>query len=219
MSVINGLNALQRLIISVLLAAIGYYLTGKKVESSILHLLIFWDIFSISLLGLHWITFFTVDSPHIKAEANKQDEGRIAAFIIALVATLAALLAAVSLLISKKGSFSEMTSSLLIAFGGLILSWALMHTNFAIRYAHVYYSAKASREGGPGGLAFPEDKHPDFLDFAYYSFVIGMTFQVSDVSITSSKMRRLTLLHSLMAFAFNTVIVALTVNVIAGLSK
>jgi uncharacterized membrane protein len=217
MFIINRLNAAQKLIASFLIAIITFFLTNSSFHGRMLHVLGSWDVFCIFFLLLHWITFFTSGSQQIRAEAKKQDEGRVAVFIIALMATLAALMAAVVLLTSKEKSYHEI-SLLLCTFGGLILSWTLMHTIFTIRYAHIYYADdKDDNSLHAGGLEFPKEKHPDFLDFAYYSFIIGMTFQVSDVSVSSRHIRRLTLLHSLMSFAFNTIIVALTVNLIAGL--
>jgi uncharacterized membrane protein len=105
----------------------------------------------------------------------------------------------------------------------LALSWLLTHVVFALRYAHEYYTRTgggAKADGGPkvdGGLEFPSEPCPDYLDFLYFSAVLGMTFQVSDVQITSRKFRRLATLHGFLGFLFNTVIVALTVNLASGL--
>ena len=99
----------------------------------------------------------------------------------------------------------------------LFLSWLMTHVTFALRYAHEFY---AKDNGGPDvdrGLEFPGEKSPDYLDFLYFSLVLGMTFQVSDVTITSRKFRRVATLHGLVGFLFNTVIVAFTVNIAAGL--
>jgi uncharacterized membrane protein len=99
----------------------------------------------------------------------------------------------------------------------LLASWLMMHTTFAFRYAHEYYSKDA---GGPGfdqGLQFPGEERPDYFDFMYFALVLGMTFQVSDVQITSRKLRRLATLHGVLSFLFNTIILALTVNIAAGL--
>ena len=87
---------------------------------------------------------------------------------------------------------------------------------FALRYAHEYYNGPADNDID-GGLSFPAEPHPDYWDFVYFSVVLGMTFQVSDVNITSRKLRRLATLHGLMGFLFNTVIIALTVNLASGL--
>ncbi len=95
-----------------------------------------------------------------------------------------------------------------------------MHTIFTFHYAHLYYDdINKDNKKVAEGLNFPETKEPDYIDFAYFSFVIGCTFQVSDVVITSPKMRRIVLLHGLLAFGLNTFVVALTINLVAGLGK
>ncbi len=108
---------------------------------------------------------------------------------------------------------------LFMAALAVIQSWLLIHTVFTLRYAHVFYRSEqeADVEGSGGGLIFPGGHYPDYQDFAYFSFVVGMTCQVSDVNITSRSMRRLALLHGLLSFAFNTVILALSINIISGL--
>lgn len=98
----------------------------------------------------------------------------------------------------------------------LILAWTFANSLFALHYAHVYYLR--SGDGDRGGLEFPgEDKTPDYWDFTYYAFVLGMTFQVSDVQITASRMRRLALAHGLLAFFYNIGVVALSVSLVASL--
>jgi uncharacterized membrane protein len=94
----------------------------------------------------------------------------------------------------------------------------MVHTTFCFHYAHLYYDdADEDTEIFAGGLDFPNEKTPDYMDFVYFSFGIGMSFQVSDVDITSKTIRRLVLLHGLLAFGLNTFVVALTINLIAGL--
>jgi uncharacterized membrane protein len=102
-----------------------------------------------------------------------------------------------------------------LAMVALALSWLFIQTIFAFRYAHRYYQEKRKEPDGPG-LVFPNQANPDYFDFLYYSFVIGMTSQVSDVQVSSREMRRLTLGHGILSFAFNVLIVALTINVLAG---
>ncbi len=219
MSFVNRLNAFRKLLLALVAAGIVFAATAGHIESKILQFLLAWDTFCVLFLALNWITFFTTKPQQIRSEARKQDEGRVAVFIIALVATLVALLAVVLLLLNKNEGSHEVSFPLIVAFGGMMLSWFLVHTVFAVRYAHLFYADHHTRkEEHAGGLDFPEEGHPDFVDFAYFSYVIGMTFQVSDVTISSRRLRRMVLLHSLLAFAFNTIIVALTINVIAGLS-
>ncbi len=103
----------------------------------------------------------------------------------------------------------------------VIFSWALVHTVYGLRYAHAFYgdSDEPGVNRHAGGLIFPGDRPPDYFDFAYFSFVVGMTCQVSDVQITSRRMRRITLFHSVLSFGFNTIILALLINIaVSGLS-
>jgi len=124
----------------------------------------------------------------------------------------------VALLILSPQSTEAKTMYLIIAISGILLSWGMVHTTFCFHYAHMYYDdARNNSEKHAAGLDFPSEEHPDYLDFAYFSFVIGMTFQVSDVEITAKKIRRVALLHGLISFLLNTFVVALTINLIAGL--
>lgn len=176
-----------------------------------------WDIFCLVLISMHWYMFFNTSTAETRLKAVKQDETRGEIFAIVLVSTFAGLLAVVLLLVNH----DVKPLDLVIAISGMFLSWFLVHTTFSMRYAHLFYedSDQPSSSQKGAGLQFPGDDAPDFIDFAYFSFVLGMTFQVSDVEISSRKIRRLSLLHSLIAFIFNTVIVALTINALAGLGK
>lgn len=136
---------------------------------------------------------------------------------------LTAALISVASLASLFKSAQEESSELLLlhvslTFLALGFSWLLIHTRFAFHYAHCYYNARQSSAAGvKGGLDFPGEREPDYLDFAYFSFVIGMTSQVFDVVVTTRAMRRLILMHGLLAFGFNVVVVALSVNIFASL--
>ncbi len=99
----------------------------------------------------------------------------------------------------------------------LLVSWLMTHTTFAFRYAHEYYEVDPGSVGIVGGLEFPGEKRPDYFDFLYFALVLGMTFQVSDVQITARKFRRLAAAHGLLSFLYNTIILALTVNIAAGM--
>jgi uncharacterized membrane protein len=102
----------------------------------------------------------------------------------------------------------------------MTFSWIMVHSIYTFHYAHMYYNDHKIIPGQDAyGLEFPGDAKPDYIDFAYFSFVIGCTFQVSDVEISSPRIRRVVLLHGLLSFALNTFVIALTINLIAGLSK
>jgi uncharacterized membrane protein len=156
----------------------------------------------------------------VKKIAKLQDSSRYLLFLFVITASVVSLVSIIFLLKSSKGhSQSDVTSHVLLAMAAVIVSWTLVHTIFTMRYAHLYYDTDTD-DGQPrkgGGLQFPDELEPDYLDFAYFSFVIGMTFQVSDVEISSRLIRRHALVHSLISFAFNTTIVALSINVISGL--
>jgi uncharacterized membrane protein len=218
--VLHRLNAVNKLIISTILGIATWLTTSLSSVQQPLHILLGWDIFCLSFLVLSWITFFsTHNHKDMRAEARIQNEKGIIVFVLALLATLAGFMAVFLLLISHKKNHTQLSFLLVTAFLGLMLSWTLVHTLFTTRYAYMYYADhKDNPETHAGGLEFPDEPHPGFLDFAYFSFVIGMTFQVSDVAVTSGKLRRIALLHSLLSFGFNTIIVALTINLIAGLS-
>ena len=101
----------------------------------------------------------------------------------------------------KQATPSEAVSEVLLAMATILLSWAFIHTIFALHYAHEYYGER--RDGKIGGLKFPGDNQPDYWDFLYFSFVIGMTSQVSDVAVTSKVIRRVVALHGVLSFFFN----------------
>jgi len=137
-----------------------------------------------------------------------------------VIAACAALFAVGFLIKAHKSqSGGHFAIHLLLTLCTVMFSWALLHTVYSLRYAHTYYgdSDKTGVQQHAGGLIFPGDRPPNYFDFAYFSFVIGMTCQVSDVQITSHRMRRITLFHSILSFAFNTVILALLINTVSGL--
>ncbi|WP_421942346.1 DUF1345 domain-containing protein [Pedobacter sp.] len=210
-------SALFILLISLFTGIVFYFGSLMINMGTLTHVMLGWDIFCLVLITLHWYMFFHTSAAETHLKAKMQDETRGEIFAIVLVSTFAGLLAVILLLINNDVSALD----LIIAISGMFLSWFLVHTTFSMRYAHLYYGDRPKSNSGKhgAGLEFPGDDEPDFIDFAYFSFVLGMTFQVSDVEISNRQIRRLSLLHSLIAFIFNTVIVALTINALAGLSK
>lgn len=180
-----------------------------------------WIGFSLVNLIFFWIIIFTAHPREIVRIARKQDFSRILIFFVILLASFVSLVAIVLLLRKlpnpdQRGYYYH----IVLFIASVTCSWFLIHTIFTFRYAHLYYTCKEEEvidKECRGGLEFPNDKTPDYFDFAYFSFGLGMTFQVSDVQVTSGIIRRLTLLHSLIAFIFNTTFVALLVSIIGGL--
>jgi uncharacterized membrane protein len=161
--------------------------------------------------------FVTKAAADMPAAAEAQQEGEWTIFWITLAVVIVSFVAVSGEFAAIKGAGpASKTWQIALVAVTMFLSWLITHVTFAYRYAHEFY---ARDNGGPdvdGGLTFPEEKEPDYLDFVYFSLVLGMTFQVSDVQITSRKLRRVATLHGLLSFLFNTVIVALTVNIAAG---
>nr|ADO19182.1 hypothetical protein Nfla_6601 [Nostoc flagelliforme str. Sunitezuoqi] len=156
----------------------------------------------------------------IRRYAENEYEGHLAIFMLVIAAACASVLAIGFLLTEKKGLSTILLSlHVILSIMTIVGSWLLVHTMFAVQYAHNYYKYIISnnREEITKGLDFPNNDYPDYWEFLYYSFVVGMTSQVSDVQTTSHEMRRLTLLHGILSFFFNTTIVAMSINIIASL--
>ena len=154
-----------------------------------------------------------------KARAAAQDPGRDALFVVTLTAAVFGFFAALDILAAVLDDRTPEHQAIVYAlgFGAVVLGWLLIHTIFLFRYAHLYYGDRDRNKQSDRGLNFPGGADPNYLDFAYFSFVIGMTFQVSDVQITDRPIRRLALGHAMISFGYNTAILALVVNIVSGL--
>ncbi|MCF0074109.1 DUF1345 domain-containing protein [Dyadobacter sp. CY261] len=217
---INRLNARHKLWISLLFASIAISSTSFFVAQP-MNWMVGWLVYSTVHVGLAWVTILSSHPAEVPREVHAQDSGRILIFLFVVVASFVSLFAILFLLqdARRTAPWSDLTLHVIVSFSCVICSWILVHTVFTLRYAHLYYRTLKSdgKNHQPSGLEFPNEPQPDYLDFTYFSFVIGMTFQVSDVTISSKDIRRLTLVHSLLSFAFNTLLVALTINVVSGL--
>lgn len=168
-------------------------------------------------LLLAWWLCARFDSKRTRARAQAQDEPSAVLFLMMLLATLACV-AAIVIMMQQLRSLSgiERTLHIVLSMAALGASWLFIQTMFAFRYAHRYYQEEKLNERNGAGLRFPGDLEPDYFDFLYYAHVVGMTSQVSDVQVTSREMRRLTLLHGVLSFGFNMLILALSINLVAG---
>ena len=210
------LDSHYRLIIALAISAIVLALLYNHHSAPMLVLLT-WISFASTIILLDWIIIITSHPREVRKIAKLQDSSRTIIFLFVIAASLASMVAIIYLLKSSKGVAKN--EHILLAITAVVVSWWLVHTIFTLLYAHLYYDTDTDdgRKLDEGGLDFPTKEEPDYLDFVYFSFVIGMTFQVSDVTISSRKIRRFVLLHALMSFAFNTAILALSINVISGL--
>lgn len=182
------------------------------------HAILAWDIGCAVFLALLAQMFASERKTRMAHDAERQQEGEwtIFAFSVgAVTASFAAILGEFATAKDMPPAQRDLHIGLVAAT--LFLSWLMTHTLFALRYAHEYYTHSDRSPTPDGGLQFPGEQPPDYWDFFYFALVLGMTFQVSDVVITSQKLRRLATLHGLLGFVFNTVILALSVNIGASL--
>jgi uncharacterized membrane protein len=212
--------SIYKLVISFTVAAIVSVALSSFRMEGMTRVMIGWDSFSISMLVISALLFTSMHPREIRVLAKTEDAGRIVVFVIVLVATIGSL-AGIMVLLSNKGNWLLSKGlETFIYISGVTCSWFLLHAIFTYRYALLYYGDHPINPDERNvGLQIPHELWPDYLDFAYFAFVIGMTFQVSDIEISSRKIRRLALLHGMLSFLFNTVIVALTINVIVDLKN
>ncbi len=154
----------------------------------------------------------------MRAHAEEADEGRAVVLVLILLAS-AASFAAIAMELSAAKTVHGLAQAVYIAlaFVTVAMSWFFVQLNFALHYAHAYYSPSGSGRGDAGGLTFPGEASPDYWDFLHFSIVIGVASQTADIDFTDKALRRLGTFHSLFAFVFNTVVVALTINLLASL--
>jgi uncharacterized membrane protein len=205
------IRARPRLVLSILCGLAAFALLPGAWRAATRGL-VGWDIAVGLYLALAFRLMMNSDVSRIRRRAALQDEGRIAVLALVVAAALASLGAILAELGGAQGPGRQPTHLALAAIT-ILLSWGFTHTIFALHYAHEYYDENA-RAGG--GLKFPGDAPPDYWDFVYFSFVIGMTSQVSDVAVTSSAIRRTVAAHGVASFIFNATLLALTVNIAAG---
>ncbi len=179
-----------------------------------------WDAYAACLLALAWSRIFTAKPRVVVQLAKLTHTSRKLIFLFIIAAACASLMAVAFLLGTAKDlGKSRLAEHVSLAMGTVMLSWLLVHTVFALHYAFLYFRPghPGEAERKAGGLIFPEPTEPDYSDFAYFAFIIGMTSQVSDVQIASREIRRWALLHGMVSFGFNTAVLALSLNIVSGL--
>jgi len=173
----------------------------------------------LSLTLFFWHTALHCDARLSRARAALDDPGRNLIFLVVMLAVVVGLIAAVGILGHGPGVENrfEKWEAYILGLGAIALGWVLVHTVYTFRYAHLFYH-DADADGEPeGGFTFPGGAEPSDFDFAYFSFCIGTAFAVSDVEVTTTIVRREVMLHSIISFAYNSVIVGMVINVLAGI--
>lgn len=209
------LDAHHRQLIALAIGIIVWFFTRKL--SLPTHIIITWITYASTIITMDWISILSLHPKQVKKNAQLEDSSITFIFLFIIAAAFISLFAVIILITSKSKSTEQTTEHALLAIASVAVSWWLVHTVFTLRYAHLFYSTQKDKSDTIGGLEFPKEPEPDYMDFVYFAFVIGMTFQVSDVEISSRTIRRLAWLHGILSFVFNTVIVALSINVISGL--
>jgi uncharacterized membrane protein len=174
-----------------------------------------WDAGILLYLTLIYSVARRGDIARLRKRAAEEDESAIILLLLTFVAAVASLVAIVIEVGGSQGGGFQAGCNVALAMGTIVLSWGFVHTEFALHYAHEFYGA--GRDKKLGGLKFPGTRAPDYWDFLYFSLVIAMTSQVSDVAITSRSLRGVATMHGVLAFFFNLGILALTVNMLSNL--
>jgi len=212
------MRPLTRLMISLLLATIVFLLIMNLDLAVLVKIMIAWAAFALSFIVTSWIVFFMRTTTEIREHSREEDGSRLYVLLLILLTSFASLFTVLLLMLSGTAKDTPQIIYIPVAISGMLFSWVMVHTIFSFHYAHLYYANDTNDPTKHAeGLEFPKEKKPDYIDFAYFSFVLGMTFQVSDVDITSRVIRRVALFHGMLSFALNTFVVALTINLIAGL--
>ncbi|MCW2809717.1 MAG: hypothetical protein JWP61_175 [Friedmanniella sp.] len=175
-------------------------------------LLLGWMAGAITYLVWVWTTLWRLGPADTARHASRDDTYRPVAFVVVLGAAVASL-GAVGLILMNKDSGSAKDLAAGLGVLSVALAWATVHTIYTTRYARIYYT------GAERGIDFNETDPPQYTDFAYLAFTIGMTFQVSDTDFSTKAVRRVALVHALLSYLFGAVIIATTINLVAGLSK
>jgi len=177
-------------------------------------ILLGWDAAVLIYLAWTWGAVQGLD-PEVTAQLARREDPSTPVADLVVIGAGTAMLAAVGFALAKAGEAAGGMKAYLVTLGlvSVVLSWAVVHTVFALKYARAYYSEPA------GGIEFNEDEPPNYIDFGYYAFTIGMTFQVADTNITSRAVRRTTLHHALLSYLFGAVLLGLVINVVATLLK
>ena len=212
---LSRLPRTTRLLIALSLS-IALYVFLRLVKTGLAFSFLYaWIAFAAVVLFFAWLTIFVNNPETVGAVASEQDNSPLVTFLFIVCAAFISLFAILALLrsLSSGADQEHLTRQhILLSVVAVVCSWALIQTLFTLRYAHLYYTypthTDKAQENPNGGLLFPGNEPPDLLDFAYFSFTLGMAFQVSDVAV---------MVHALLSFVYNTAIVAFSINILSGI--
>ena len=216
MLLIRIVRARPRLFFCAALGALTFFVIPESVANRVTtRLILSWNVGAWLYLALAVHMMFSSDRDKLRSRAVRQDDGRIAILVLVILAAVATIGAiAAELGVAKELAGTARYEHVALAGLTLVSSWFFTHVMFALHYAHDYI-LPASR-GEPGGLEFAGPEEPDYIDFLYFSCIIGTSGQTADVNISTSAMRRTALVHCVLAFFYNATLIALTINIASG---
>jgi uncharacterized membrane protein len=212
------IRARPRMMISLVFGLAVFFLSPSDVGAT--RALLAWNAGAILFIVLILLMMGRTRAADIRDHSSAEEEGRFTVLTVVIAAAAMTLIAiGVEIFSVKEMQSASRALRLALTFGTVITSWAFVHVVFTIYYAHEFHAEIGNgKKGVRGGLKFPGEAMPDYWDFLYFSFTVGMTAQTSDVAVTSRMMRRLVVVHGLVAFVFTTAVIALTVNLGAQLA-
>jgi uncharacterized membrane protein len=207
------LHAHGRLLTAAALGVATAFLIPVRLGTAF-RLLAAWDVAALTMATFAWMIILRAGPQETHRHAGTDDPGRRAVSVLVILTSCVSLLATAVILRQARNTPPDIRD-LFVALCILAVAsaWVLTHSAYALRYAHLYYR---DDDEGVGGLTYPGDAAPCYLDFAYFAFTIGMCFQVSDVSVSSRQIRRAVLGHSVLSFLYNTAILATAINLAVG---
>lgn len=204
-------HARPRLFVAVLVGVVSFFVFPAQ-WSPLTRGLAAWDVgIGLDLMLSYWLIAHEAGA-RIRSRAAREDDGKVTILLLTVGAAVASLFA-ITAQLSVSNAPGGHSYTLIFATATIILTWFFLHTIFALHYAHEFYGSNARRGSG---LKFPGDAEPGYWDFVYFSFVIGMTSQVSDVAVSDKAIRRVVFLHGVVSFFFNIGLLALTFNIAAN---
>jgi len=218
-AVLRPFASRPQLVAAVVVAAAVHWGTGFVVTREVTRVVLAWDAAALLFLGSALVSMRETDIDAIRRRAIAHDEGRHLILILALAAATMSVVAIMAELSGAKGhGLARELARVGLAAGTIAVSWLFVQVVFAIHYAHDFFLAEeADAANHRGGLRFPGDEEPDYWDFLHFAVIVGATAQTADIDIASKSLRRVVTIHSLIAFGFNTAILATMINLAAGL--
>jgi uncharacterized membrane protein len=213
---LRPMSSRPHMLISLVVGLILYFASAPWAARAVTRVLIGWDggALTFLLLSMHFMS--CVDHELLKRRAIEHDEGGHLILILTILASIASIGALMAELSAAKG-YPGAPLRIGLAAGTVVISWLFTQIVFAIHYAHVYYRAEEKGARHQGGLEFGDPDEPDYWDFVHFSLVMGATAQTADIVIRSKRIRRIGTIHTLVAFGFNTAILATMINLAANL--